>query len=161
VQPAFAILETDLASTVEKSMEKRGQISAPQKPNAATRADVERVKSRINALGVDFHDAVKQADISYPTGYRILKGDASVGSLRKLEDWVVKEERRRKLPAQPTAEEQDARLAEWLEIGRELARLDPGLFDNALDGLRDMLGSVKLREQAISKIFRATPDAQR
>jgi hypothetical protein len=142
-------------------MEKRREIPAATKPNAAARADVDRVRQRIESLGMDFHDAVESAGMSRPTGYRFLKGEGSVGKLRELEEWVVKEERRLKRPPQPTADEQDAMQLEWAEIGRELARVDPVLFGQALDGLRDMLGSVKLRDQAIRKIFRATPDADR
>lgn len=141
-------------------MDKRREIPAV-KPNAAPRADVDRVSQRIASLGYDFHDAVEKAGISRATAYRFQSYTASVGKLRELEEWVVKEEARQKKPAQPTIEQQDAQQAEWAEIGRELARLDPQLFAATLDGLRDVLESVKLREQGIRKMFRATPDHDR
>lgn len=141
-------------------MDKRREIPAT-KPNAAPRADVDRVSQRIASLGIDFHDAVEKAGISRATAYRFQNYTASVGKLRELEEWVVKEEARQRKPAQPTIEQQDAQQAEWAEIGRELARLDPALFAATLDGLRDVLESVKLREQGIRKMFRATPDHDR
>jgi hypothetical protein len=140
-------------------MEKRGQI--PAKPNAAPKADVDRVRQRIEKLGLDFHDAVAKAGISYSTGYRFLDGTASVGKLRQLEEWVIKEEARRKLPSQPTAAEQDARLAEWADLGRELADVDPQHFQVMLEGLRDVLEASKLTQAAFRKMLRATPDRER
>lgn len=141
-------------------MEKRKEIPA-EKPNAAAKADVERVRERIDRLEIDFHDAVKRAGFSKPTGYRLLNAEASVGTLRELEEWVVKEERRRKQPPQPTSEEIDARLVEWNDLGRELMQLEPQQFDASLDGLRDLVQSIKLRDRAITKMFRATPGADR
>lgn len=159
MQQAFAILETDSAATVAKAMEKRREI--PAKPNSASKADVLRVKARIEALGIDWHDAVKEAKLSYATGYRFLKYEGSVGKLRELEEWVVKEEARKKRPPQPTAAEQDARLAEWLELGRQLAQMDGAHFDDALDGLRKVIEAKKLIETGYRQLFRATPDHDR
>lgn len=142
-------------------MEKRGQIPTAQKPNAAAKADVERIRQRVSDLGTEWNEAVKAAGLGYATGYRFLKGEASVASLRTLEEWVVKEELRRKKTPAPSPAEQDARLAEWLDLGRELMASDPRRFDVTLDGLRDVLQSVKLQQSAFRKMFRATPDDER
>lgn len=75
-------------------MEKRQEISA--KPNAASRHDVERVTKRVEALDVDFHYAVDKAGLSRPTGFRLLKGEGSMASLRKLDEWAASEELRLK-----------------------------------------------------------------
>jgi hypothetical protein len=140
-------------------MEKRGQI--PGKPNSAPKADVDRVRARIEALGIDWHDAVKAAGLSYATGYRFLKYEGSVGKLRELEEWVVKQEAKRDRPPMPTGVEQDARLAEWSELGAELMRLDPQRFNEVFEGLRDVLEAAKLTQSAFLKILRATPDPKR
>ncbi|MGE0547594.1 MAG: hypothetical protein AB7O24_04370 [Kofleriaceae bacterium] len=149
-------------------MDKRKEIPAksPDKPgekppNAAPKADVDRVRSRIAELGIEFHECVKRAGLGYATGYRFLNYTASVGSLRKLEEWVVKEERRQKRPAQPTGDEQDERLAAWTEMGRELQQIDPDHFESVIDGLREVLEAEKLRASGFRKILRANPDVQR
>lgn len=152
--------ETAYADSVAEPMDKRGEISAA-KPNAATRADVERVKKRIEALGLSFHDAVEKAQLSRPTGFRLLKGEGSVASLRQLDEYAAREEARQKRTAPQTAEQQDAALEEWAQLGRELQAMDPERFASTLDGLRDVLESVKLQRAAFSKMFRATPDPRR
>jgi hypothetical protein len=159
VQRAFAILERDLTDTVAKAMEKRGQI--PAKPNSAPKADVDRVKARVEGLGLDWHDAVKSAGLSYATGYRFLKYEGSVGKLRELEEWVAREEVRKKRPPLPTAVEQDQRLADWLELGQQLAEVDPQHFQRVLEGLKDVLEASKLTQNAFRKMLRVTPDADR
>jgi len=159
VQHAFAILERETTATVAKAMEKRGQI--PAKPNAAPKADVDRVRARVEALGLDWHDAVKSSGLSYSTGYRFLNYEGSVGKLRTLEEWVVKEEAKRKQPARPTIAESDAQSAEWLELGRQLADLDPAQFQVVLEGLRDIVEATKLTQAAFRKMLRATPDPER
>lgn len=164
MQLAVAISETGDPGTIEKSMEKRREISAT-KPNAAPRADVDRVAKRVVALGYEsIVAAVEKANVpgvSRSTAYRFKDYTASVGKLRALEEWVVKEEARLGKRPQPSNEEQDAQQAEWAQIGIELARLDPARYEATLDGLRDLLESVKLREQGIRKMFRATPDHDR
>jgi hypothetical protein len=159
VQRAFAILDVDVAATVAKAMDKRGQISG--KPNSAPKADVDRVKARVEALGVDWHDAVKSAGLSYATGYRFLKYEGSVGKLKVLEEWLVREEIRRKKVPTPTVAEQDARIAEWDELGRELAEVDPQHFARVLEGLKDVLQASRLTREAFRKMLRATPDSDR
>jgi hypothetical protein len=159
VQRAFAILDRDLTATVAKAMEKRGQI--PAKPNSAPKVDVDRVKARIEALELDWHDAVKSAGLSYATGYRFLKYEGSVGKLRQLEEWVLKEELRRKKTPQPTAAEQDAQFAEWMELGQQLSSVDPEHFQRVLEGLRDVLEAARLTQSAFRKMLRVTPDTDR
>lgn len=159
MQGLVALLETDYGSTVAEAMEKRQEISA--KPNAAPRSEVERVRRRIDALGIDWHDAVTQAGLSRPTGFRLLNGQGSVASLRSVDEWAAKEEIRLKRKPDTNAEQQASALEEWAELGRQLQELDPARFATTLDGLRDVLESVKLQRQAIHKMFRATPDRDR
>lgn len=140
-------------------MEKRGQI--PAKPNAATKSDVERVRARVAALGYEWHDAIKRAGLSYATGYRFLNYEASVGKLRELEEWVVKEEGKRNRPVLPTAAEQDERIAEWSKLGDALMKADPQRFQEVLEGLRDVVEAARLTQLAFLKILRATPDPKR
>ena len=159
MQAVVAILETECGSTVAEAMEKRHEISA--KPNAAPRAEVDRVRRRIEQLGVEFHEAVISAGLSRPTGFRLLNGTGSVASLRSIDEWAAKEETRLKHKPDISAEQQAAALAEWAELGRQLQAFDPARFATTLDGLRDVLESVKLQRQAIHKMFRATPDRER
>ncbi len=110
---------------------------------------------------MDWLDAVEKAGLGRATGYRFFKGKASVAKLRELEAWVVGEEKRLKRPSVGTKEEQDERLAEWVKLGEQLLRADPGRFADTLDGLRDVLESVKLTQSAFQKMFRATPEGDR
>lgn len=114
------------------------------------------MRERILRLGIDFHAAVKDAGISRPTGYTLLRGTASVGTLRRLEDWVVRQESKRG-GAQPR-DGSAVQLDEWTQLGRELAELDPDDFDRTIDGLRDLIAAKKLQATAIRKMFRATPE---
>lgn len=135
-------------------MDKRGQIST--RPNSAPKADVDRVKARVEAMGIDWHDAVKSSGLSYATGYRFLKYEGSVGKLRQLEEWVVKEEARRKIASPPTAAERDAQMTEWDELGSELASTDPQHFVRVLEGLRDVVEANKRIQSAVRKMLSPT-----
>lgn len=141
-------------------MEKRREIPA-QKPNAAPKSDVDRVLKRIEQLGVSGEDALEGAGYSRPTWFRFKKYETSVGTVRAVEEWAVKEEGKRRKPSAPTTTEQEALLAEWAKLGEQLLAADPARFHSTLDGLRDVLESVKLTQRAFSKMFRATPDGER
>ena len=144
-------------------MEKRREI--PGKPNSAPKADVDRVAQRIVALGYkDIVDAAEKAGIpgiSRSTAYRFRDYTASVGKLRELEEWALKEERRRNLPAQPTTAEMNAQMREWTELGEQLNAADPVHFQKVMEGLRDMVEATRLTQAAIRKMLRATPDRDR
>jgi molybdenum-dependent DNA-binding transcriptional regulator ModE len=153
---------TAFGPSVAKAMDKRREIPGSQKPNSAPRADVDRVLKRISELGLDVHVASKAAGLSRMTGYRFLDYEASVGSLRTLEEWVVKEEaKRQKTGATTTREQHDQLLAEWTRLGEELVQIAPARFADAMDGLRDMIESVRLQQRALHKMFRPTPDGER
>jgi len=141
-------------------MEKRREISAV-KPNAAPKSDVDRVLKRLEMLGVSGEDALEGAGYSRPTWFRFKKYETSIGTVRAVEEWALKEEAKRKRPSTPTSTEQQALMAEWLALGEQLLASDPARFHSTLDGLRDVLESVKLQQRAFSKMFRATPDGDR
>lgn len=142
-------------------MDKRKEIPAKSKPNAASKSDVDRALARAAALGLDIHVAMERAGLSYATRYRVIGYSASVATLRKFEEWLVKEESKRRLPARPTSEQQDENVSEWGRLGQELSQIDPVRFSQALEGIRDLVDGIKLEERGIRKMFRGTPDAER
>lgn len=129
-------------------MEKQREIP----PNAAPRETVERVKKRIEVIGVDFHDAVKRAGLSRNTGFKLLRGEGSQGSLRKIEDWLVREESKRG----PRPKEDP--IADWTELGRDLQQLDPRRFEAMLEGVREIVAVRKRESEVLLKMFRPNPD---
>jgi hypothetical protein len=145
---------TGLPATVWKQMEKRREIP----PNAPRRDHLEEVQARVARLGREWHEFGEAAGVSKPVRYALLRGEGSVSSLRKMEDLLSTEEAKANA-AKP--QERDEQLAEWMELGRELQRLDPHQFVESLDGFRDFVQSVKLRSSSIRKMFRATPDQER
>jgi len=132
-------------------MEKQGS-SRPVPKNAATKSQVDAVKEKAESLGIDFHDAVKQAGISKNTGYTLLRGIGSIGSLRTIEAWLDKEGAKR-----PSSKAADP-LQEWLALGQDLHRLDRRRFDEMLDGLRIVVDAKRREADGISQMFRANPD---
>lgn len=134
-------------------MEKRGEIP----PNAAPRESVSAVKERIEALGVNFHEAVKSAGLTRNTGYKLLRGTASLGSLRKVEDWLVREEAKRG----PREKSEPDDLAEWAGLGRDLRELDPQRFVAMLEGVREIVAARKREREVLARIFRPTPNYEK
>ncbi len=130
-------------------------------PNAAPRADVERVRRRAEGLGMELVLAAQDAGLSRATAFRFQSGEASVGSLRKVDEWLTKQESKRHVPTAGTKDAQSELVAQWTELGEKLMRLDPARFGSTLDGLRDLVESLELQQRAISKMFRATPDSER
>lgn len=65
---------------------------APVRPNAPTAADVRRVQERVRALGLAWIDAANGAGLSRATSYRFATGEASLGSLRRIEAWLDERE---------------------------------------------------------------------
>jgi hypothetical protein len=127
-------------------MEKRREIPAATKPNAARARTLIACEPGSKALGMDFHDAV-ESEASRVRRLSVPEGRGQRRKLRELEEWVVKEERVSSVRLSSPSTSRTRMQLEWAEIGRELARLDPVLFGQALDGLRDMLG---VRETARS-----------
>lgn len=138
--------------------DKQPQAAAKQaRPNAAPKADVDDVRKRVEALGLDFVDTV-EGILSRNTAYTLLRYEGSVGSLRKVQDWLVKKE------ADRSAERPKSKIApisEWTAIGEALLELDRDKFDTILDGLRDILRARKIEEGGIAKISRPNPDRSR
>ncbi len=142
-------------------MEKRREAPS-DKPFAAPRADVERVLARLDAMGLNtLEDVMRGAKISRPTYFRFKRGDASVGTVRSIEEFAVREESKRRVPSAGTKSQQDGLMAEWLDLGEQLMAADPERFRSTMDGVRDMLEAARLTQRALSKMFRATPDPER
>lgn len=58
-------------------------------PNAAPAEVVRDLLARISSLGLDAHDVFARAGVSRATGYRILSGTASLGSVRRVNAWLA------------------------------------------------------------------------
>lgn len=157
MQLAVSALRTGERSTVLEVTEK-AEKAREIPPNAAPRADVDRVKGRIKALGLEWHEACDKAGIARNTSYTLKRYQASVGTLRKLEEWVVKQEHARGAKPVHTASDGDRNVEAWAELGRELLELDPDGFQARLDGLRQFVKAKRDQEAAIRKMFRATPE---
>lgn len=162
MQGVVTIPDTGLASTVAKAMEKRREIPATGTKNAASRADHDRVLALLDRLGFGTEKAfVEELGRSRATLYRLKRYDATTAMVRELEEHLVREAQRRNQPVAPTRTEQDDLLEQWRLLGEQLLTADPARFHSTLDGLRDMVESTKLQQQAIHKMFRATPDPTR
>ncbi|HET9748352.1 MAG TPA: hypothetical protein VFS06_03525 [Casimicrobiaceae bacterium] len=123
-------------------------------PHAAPRDFVDRVKKRVEAIGVSFHDAVEKAGVSRNTGYKLLRGEGSLGSLRRIEDWLVREEAKRG-PQEKLSKDE---MAEWADLGRELQKLDQQRFEAMLVGLRELVAVRKREDEVLRQMFRPNPD---
>jgi hypothetical protein len=131
-------------------------------PNAAPRDGVKHASDRISALGLEFHDVVASVGLSRNTGYKLLRGEGSLASLRKIEEWLVLEESKRGRKPPPIATVSKSgkdRLAEWTEVGAELQLLDPKRFEQFLDGARELVAAKKHERNAMALIFQPTPGA--
>lgn len=148
MQANVRVLETDYADTVGEPMEKQ-PIS---RPNAPAKSDVDRVTRRFERLGngMDFVDAVIAAGISRATAFRLQNGEASVATLRKFEEWVVKQESVRGIRSSEIARS----VEEWTELGDDLAKLDPERFNEMLTALRAIVGATKTIDSAMRTMFR-------
>lgn len=153
-----ARLDTVDSSTVgdvtEQPSDSRKTSQIP--PNAASRHEVDRVRSRVDDLGVTWHDAVAKADLGRNVGFKLLRGHGSVASLRKIDEWAASEESRR--PSRSKDQKRTSKTAEWATLGAELAELDPAKFESMLDGLRDLVKAKRDEGAAILKMFRPNPD---
>lgn len=142
-------------------MEKRGEIPGSKKSgersfaNAASKDAVEKMREEIEAIGWDWHEAVKAAGVSRNVGYTLLRGEGSVGSLRSIEEWFVKEAAKKRAGGARTPRE------EWMAIADELEKLGPDELPRTIEGLQEYLRAEKRRLAALRKIFRATPDGGR
>jgi hypothetical protein len=142
-------------------MEKRREISGAKKPNAAPRADVDRVIQRIKRLNMSGVKALKAAGFSRPTWFRLKKYDASTGTVRDLEEWLLKQEVRHGDLPQPTKSEEDALLDDWNRLGEELIEFDANAFRERVAGLRKLVEGVRLQRQGLRQMFGTTPDDER
>ncbi len=141
-------------------MEKRRDTPS-EKPMAAPSGDVKRVIGRIEAMGLSVEEVVSKAGLSRPTYFRFKKGEASVSTVRTIDEWVAREEGRRRIPSAGTKSQREELLAEWAALGEQLLEADPERFRSTMDGVRDMLEAARLTQRAFSKMFRATPDPER
>jgi hypothetical protein len=142
-------------------MENRREIPGATK-NAASRSDHERVFALLDQLGLNTENGfVDKLGRSRATYYRLKKFNATTAMVREVEEALVREAQRRNQTTAPTRTEHDELIAQWCELGEQLLSADPARFHSTLDGLRDMVESTKLQQQAIHKMFRATPDPSR
>jgi len=122
------------------------------RPNAPAKADVDRVTRRFERLnsGTDFIDAVIAAGFGRATAFRLRNGEASLATLRKFEEWVVKQENARGIRSSEIARA----IEEWTELGDDLAKLDPDRFNEMLTALRAIVGATKTIDSAMRTMFR-------
>lgn len=130
-------------------------------PNAAPRSDVEQLQRRVANLGMTWVAAVEEAGLGRATAYRFRNGTASVASARQLDEWLLRQEQKKRIPSPGTKSAQDAAIAKWTELGEKLMILEPDRFREILDGLAEYVGGVEMQQRALSKRFRATPDPDR
>lgn len=118
--------------------------------HAASVDEVQPIKMRIEALGDDWHDAVKEAGVSRNVGYTLLRGEGSIGSLRKIEEWLVRKE--------STTAAQRARdpRERWAQLLVELEELGVDQVDITVEALDEYIRAEKRRRAALQKILRAT-----
>lgn len=139
-------------------MEKRGEIPGAKTKersyaNAAPIDAVDKVRERVEALGYEWKKAIELAGVSRNVGYTLLRGEGSLASLRKVEDWVAREQAKQKT----TAAKRSPR-DEWMALADELESLGGDELANTIEGLQEYIRAEKRRRAALRKMFRATPD---
>jgi hypothetical protein len=127
--------------------------------NHATVAQVAEVVARAAAIGLDWVDLCKRAGIERATAFRLKAGRASIGSLRSVEEFLVKLEA--KAPKQLVGSSAAAPITEWAELGARLRELDPNRFGEMLNGLRLLVDAKEQEKNAFSMFLRPNPDRPR
>jgi hypothetical protein len=151
---------TKIAATVEEPMAKAREIPGGKKPersyaNAASKESVQAVRERVEALGVDWHDACEQSDVSRNVGYTLLRGEGGIASLRKIEKWLADKE------AQVEAQKARDPKERWQRLADELQELGMSELDTTMDGIEEYIRAEKRRRAALQKILRITPPSNR
>ncbi len=141
-------------------MAKRSEIPADKNrqrsfKHAATVEQVAEVKSRIEAIGVGWHDAVADAGVSRNVGYTLLNGKGSIGSLRTIEEWLKRKE------AEVTAARARDPREVWASLGAELASLGDDQMMVTIEAVTEYISAEKRRRSAFLKLLRVTPDPHR
>lgn len=149
MQGSVARLSTAYEPTIGDVADKTPQVR-DLPPNAAPAAEVERVRTRLERLGIKWHEAVEAAGLSRNTGFTLLRGLGSIASLRRIDEWAAREESRKPMS---TMKSQQNKQTEWAALGAELADLDPARFDTMLDGLRDFVKAKRDESGALLKMF--------
>jgi len=141
-------------------MEKPREIPGVAVPkNHATAAQVAEVVARANAIGQEWVELCKKAGIERATAFRLKAGKASIGSLRSVEDELVRIEAKSRRPL--VGSNAESPLAEWAELGAKLRELDAARFAEMLTGVR-LLVDAKIQEKnAFAMILRPNPDRAR
>lgn len=153
VQGLVSPLGTTYDLTIGDVADTKTLHAKPLPPNAASIDEVNRVKKRLETLGFGFHEATKAAGISKSVSFRLLRGLASLASLRKLEDWLVREETRSPVP---TVKATQSKQNEWASLGAAIADADPEGFETMLEGLRDLVKAERDRSIALLKIVHSS-----
>lgn len=145
-------------------MAKRGEISAEKKSDRTDRTFVHsapldqvlRVREQVESAGFDWHkDAVPGANLSRNVGYTLLRGEGSLGSLRRIEEWLSKKQVDQDAKKSRTPREQ------WAQLADELESLGADQFDITIEGLQEYIRAEKRRRAAFHKLLRVNPDPQK
>ena len=151
MQPPIALVETPVADTLGEVTEKTTKAKEPG-PNAASKESIDRLRRRIeDGLKLKFTDGIQEAGLSHATAFRMVKYDASVGSVKRVDEWV----RKREIDLGIRSSDQQARMVdEWAELGAELSRLDPADFEERLAALHDYVRAKKMLSEASKRLGR-------
>lgn len=132
-----------------KSREIPGQESpAPKFSNSAPVDQVKKVQERVESLGWGWHDAVEKAGLSRNVGYTLLRGTASIGSLRIVEKWTSEQEQE-----QAKSSEDESPKEAWARLGDELLALGEDHLTAIEEALREYISAEKRRRAALSKML--------
>ncbi len=152
MQLASTEASTAVAGNVSGPMVKRREIPSGETParsftHAATIDEVEPVRSKVELLGVGWHDAVAEAGLSRNVGYTLLRGQGSIGSLRAVEKWAQSRE-------SALHETSDANpRAAWANLGDELLALGEDQMGLIAEALREYISAEQRRRAAFSKLL--------
>lgn len=108
----------------------------PRQPNDAPPEFMEELRDRVTLLGLVWDDVVNRAEMSRTVKWRARAGRIiGLASARKIEEVITTEETTRG-DRPPNAH--DMMLVEWRQLGAQLMRLDPTLFERTLTVLREV-----------------------
>jgi hypothetical protein len=117
--------------------------------NAAPVGFVAQLQERAEILGVPWVEAVRRAEISRQTAWRLAKGGTSLATARRIEAVLDNVEKAR---GGLSSEDRELRLTAWLDAGRGLLLADRDRFDDLLEQVRLLAEHIRLERQADAKL---------